>query len=224
MLYDFITSNRSELIKRCRGKVAKRAAANPAGAGQVVPISPLQDAGQGVPLFLSQLVDTLRTEHSTKSRPEQPEKTPAPTEIGRGAALHGADLMRRGYSVDEVVHDYGDICQAVTELAIELNEPVSTDEFHTLNRCLDNAIADAVTSYTDNASGKLNGAAKIAERQLQLIELAIQLVAAMKTGKIALNGATTAALDIWLLELRDLTKNSRPEIAPAPQTISLPKR
>jgi hypothetical protein len=41
----------------------------------------------------------------------------------------------------------GDVCQAVTELAIELQIPIGTDDFHTLNRCLDNAIASAVTEY-----------------------------------------------------------------------------
>jgi hypothetical protein len=25
-----------------------------------------------------------------------------------------------------VVHDYGDVCQAITELAVELNAPIST--------------------------------------------------------------------------------------------------
>jgi hypothetical protein len=117
-------------------------------AGKVAPIFPPQAANEGVPLFLSQLVDVLRHEHSAAGKPAQePQKTPAPTAIGRGAALHGADLLRRGYSVDEVVHDYGDICQAVTELAIELNESVTKEEFRTLNLCLDNAIADAVTAY-----------------------------------------------------------------------------
>jgi hypothetical protein len=41
----------------------------------------------------------------------------------------------------------GDVCQAITELAVELNAPISTDDFRTLNRCLDDAIAGAVTEY-----------------------------------------------------------------------------
>jgi hypothetical protein len=45
-----------------------------------------------------------------------------------------------------VVHDDGNVCQAVTELAVKLDEPVSVAEFHTLNRCLDNAICSAVTA------------------------------------------------------------------------------
>ena len=44
-------------------------------------------------------------------------------------------------------HDYGDLCQAVTELAHEKEAAITVDEFHTFNRCLDNAIADAVTEF-----------------------------------------------------------------------------
>ena len=49
--------------------------------------------------------------------------------------------------MDQVVHDYGDLCQAVTELAFERNAGIAVGEFHTLNRLLDNAIAAAVTEY-----------------------------------------------------------------------------
>jgi len=65
----------------------------------------------------------------------------------RAAAVHGAALLARGYTVAQVVHDYGDLCQAITELAVELAAPISTEDFHTLNLCLDNAIAEAVTEY-----------------------------------------------------------------------------
>src|SRR5690348_15397486 len=57
------------------------------------------------------------------------------------------ELLQQGFTVDQVVHDYGDLCQAITDLAFDQSAPISTDEFRTLNRCLDNAIADAVTEY-----------------------------------------------------------------------------
>ena len=52
-----------------------------------------------------------------------------------------------GFDVSQVVHDYGDICQAITELAREQKAPITVKEFHTLNRCLDAAIAEAVTEH-----------------------------------------------------------------------------
>src|SRR6202789_1267536 len=137
MLHEFLTSNRQLLISRCREKVAKR----------FEPPEILATIDHGVPLFLQQLVETLRDEQNTDIRSVDSERTPAPTEIGRAAALHGAELLRLGFSVDQVVHDYGDVCQCVTALAVEQEVPISTDEVLTLNRCLDNAIADAVASF-----------------------------------------------------------------------------
>src|SRR5471030_2405894 len=138
MLHEFLTTNREELIARCREKAAKRFdfADVPAAFDQ------------GIPLLLDQLCDALREEAASPTLVVvEPQKTPAPTVIGRAAAVHGAELLRQGYTVDQVVHDYGDVCQAVTEMAIERKKPVATDEFRILNRSLENAIADAVTAY-----------------------------------------------------------------------------
>jgi len=43
--------------------------------------------------------------------------------IANTAAQHGADLLRKGFTVSQVVHEYGDVCQAITELAIEKDAP-----------------------------------------------------------------------------------------------------
>ena len=68
--------------------------------------------------------------------------------IGSAATRHGGQLQARGYSVSQVVHHYGEVCQAVTELAAEQQAPITPEEFHTLNGCLDTAIAEAVTEHT----------------------------------------------------------------------------
>ena len=201
MLHEFLASNRIELIRRCRAKVAKRF--EPSNVPEAV--------DHGVPLFLQQLVDTLR-EQSTGSRSfADSTPAPAPTEIGRAAALHGTELLRVGYSVDQVVHNYGDVCQAVTELALEQQAPILTDEFRTLNRCLDDAIADAVTAFVgkrgiptpDNqAPAAHEGFGSRAEKQRRLLDVAIQTFSAIKTGNIGLTGATGTVLFNALLELR----------------------
>jgi hypothetical protein len=139
MLHKFLTLNRELLIERCKEKVAKRFADSEV---------PLIHKTRGVPVFLQQLMDSLRDPNFPPSVAPIPAAAPAPTEIGRAAALHGAELLRLGYSIDEVVHDYGDVCQSVTELAIERSVPISVLEFRTLNMCIDNAIADAVTAFS----------------------------------------------------------------------------
>ena len=47
----------------------------------------------------------------------------------------------------DVVREYGDVCQAVTELAIEQGVQISVNEFRVFNRCLDEAIAGAVSHF-----------------------------------------------------------------------------
>ena len=39
-----------------------------------------------------------------------------------------------GFTVSQVVHDDGDLCQAITEVVVEQNAPITTEEFHILNR------------------------------------------------------------------------------------------
>ncbi len=142
MMHQFLTTNRLALIERCRSKVAQRPA----------PLATPEELEHGIPLFLDQLIKTLRVEQTRDpmrsrkvSGPE--DGTQALSEIGETATLHGRELLQHGFTVDQVVHDYGDLCQAVTDLAFEQNAPIETDEFRTLNRCLDNAIAVAVTEF-----------------------------------------------------------------------------
>src|SRR5581483_9804420 len=96
---------------------------------------PAADSHYGVPLFLDQLVDTLRANGTPNLA------------IATSAALHGHDLLMKGFTVSQVVHDYGDVCQAITELAIFTDAPIDTADFRTMNRCLDEAIAGAVTVF-----------------------------------------------------------------------------
>ena len=35
-------------------------------------------------------------------------------EMVSSACLHGSDLLRQGFTVSQVVHDYGDVCQSIT--------------------------------------------------------------------------------------------------------------
>src|SRR5687767_7976488 len=78
MLQEFIELNREEIIQRCRAKVATRS------------LPPVTEAeiNFGVPLFLDQLVDALRSGTTSTS-----------TQIGRSAGQHGHDLLLQGLSV-----------------------------------------------------------------------------------------------------------------------------
>lgn len=214
MLHELLSSNREELIRRCRTKAAKRFSPGAIPAG----------LDHGVPLFLQQLIDTLQREQMTNVRlVAEPQAAPGTTAIGRSAALHGADMLGQGYSVDQVVHDYGDVCQAATELAIEQKEIIGTDEFRTLNRCLDDAIADAVAAYGGAHQVSVNSETQALHDRLQvfageqrrLLDIAVQSYAAIKTGNIGVTGATGGLLLHALFELRSLTTRTLAEIGAA---------
>lgn len=217
MLHEFLAENREELIERCRAKVARRIAPRPTEP----------ELKHGIPLFLEQLTQILRREQ-TSSQADRPlpsglEKVheSAPSELGSAAASHGTELLRQGFTVDLVVHDYGDLCQAITELAVEQRAPIETDEFRTLNMCLDNAIADAVTEYArqrerviaDEGRAVANERLGYLAHELRnLLNSAMLAVAAVKSGNVGLTGATGAVLDRSLLGLRDLIDRSLAEV------------
>src|SRR5688572_5023538 len=227
MLHVFLTANRQTLITRCRDKVARRIPQHPGNA----------ELRHGVPVFLEQLVDTLRLEQTSTplasfevSGPPSPQKTPASSEIGRSAAKHGSELLRQGFTVDQVVHDYGDLCQAITELALEQDARVTTGEFRTLNRCLDNAIADAVTEFgrqrDDQVSNEGTRAmgerlGTLAHELRNLLDAAMLAVAAIKAGGVGLRGATGAALDRSLIGLRIVIDRS---LADVRLSVGMPTR
>jgi hypothetical protein len=147
MLHEFLSSHRTVIIDRCREMAATRSDTK---------TMPDED-NHGVPIFLDQVIETLTVEHT--SEPQNDDSITArnargeiASDVGTTAGLHGSDLFRTGYTIDQVVRDYGDVCQAVTKLAIETAAPISVEEFRTFNRCLDNAIAGAVTEYAKHTS------------------------------------------------------------------------
>jgi hypothetical protein len=142
MLHEFLKSNRTVIIDRCRVMVASRSDA------KTTP----DELVHGIPIFLDQVIKTLIGEQTSgpqddKSISVRNARGGIPSDIGTMAGLHGHDLFHQGFTIEQVVRDYGDVCQAVTKLAIETKVPISVEEFRTFNRCLDNAIAGAVTEY-----------------------------------------------------------------------------
>lgn len=218
MLREFLSANRTELIKRCRAKVSLRPA----------PRATPQEVEHGIPLFLDQLVETLRVDQlggGAEGRRTTGQagaaKVNALSNITTSATKHGNELMKQGFTVEQVVHDYGDLCQAVTELAMEKKAPVTADEFHTLNRCLDDAIASAVSEFgwqRDQQASETSSRAMserlgfLAHEQRNFLNTAILSFAAIKAGTVAVNGATAAVLDRSLIGLRDLIDHALADV------------
>ena len=216
-MHDFLANNHDDLITRCAEKVARRPKR---GATR-------QQLENGIPMFLHQLTRTLEAEQGgeagagTKISGASGGDTTKLSEMGVTAAAHGTELLKLGYSVDQVVHDYGDLCQSITDLAFERDAPFSVDEFRTLNRCLDNAIADAVTEFSAQRdstiaaqqSFDLNERVGFLMHELRnSVGTATLAVHALEAGNLTLAGATGTVLKRSLASLSTLIEGSLAEV------------
>ena len=208
-MHRFLDNNRDELIARCKSKVAQR----PQRAATD------QQLANGVPLFLDQLIRTLKAERV--GEPEDGLKisgasggdTLAIGQIGVSATAHGKQLKSLGYSVDQVVHDYGDLCQAITDLAVERDAPFAVDEFRTLNRCLDNAIAGAVVEFchereadvaTGHAEESREKIALFAHELRSSLHTATSAFSALQAGNLPVGGSTGSLVGRCLAAMASL--------------------
>ena len=198
MLFEFVAEHREEIIRRCRAKLKRRSS----------PALTPAELEYGVPQFLDQLVYALRHRLSTNS------------EIDASARRHGHDLHLQGFTVSQVVHDYGDVCQSITDLALQLDAPISVDDFRTLNRCLDEAIASAVTEFGRGNQSLLDAESARDDERLgflaheirNLVGTASVAFEVLRTGNVGVGGSTGDVLQRSLSALRDLITRSLAEV------------
>ena len=202
MLHEFVLLNRDELIRRCRARVATRS----------IPLPSEAELTSGVPLFLDQLIESLKSGLAQSAA------------MDSSARAHGLDLLNHGFTVSQVVHGYGDVCQSITALADETGAPISVADFSALNRCLDDAIASAVTMFgresLHQASLKRSTDAERSGERVgffvhelrNLVGTAIVAFEVLKQGQTGISGSTGAVLHRSLGGLRDLVAQSLNEV------------
>jgi len=199
MLHEFVILHRDEIIRRCRAKVVLRS----------VPTPTTLEIDHGVPLFLDQLADALRLGHGSSAA------------MARSAVLYGHDLRRQGFTVSQVVHDYGDVCQSITELAVETNAPIGADDFRMLNACLDDVIAIAVTQYAregrqsdmDTEAIRSNERLGFFVHELRnLLNTATLAFEVLRSGNVGVAGSTGRVLQRSLAGARDLISRSLAQV------------
>jgi signal transduction histidine kinase len=191
MLHEFITSNRVEIIARCRAKISSRPAPRATDA----------ELEYGVPLFLTQLCETLQLVGGSN---------PA---ILDTATRHAGDLLARGFSVAQVVQDYGGVCQAITELVGETQVEITAGEFQALNACLDEAIAGAVTEYArlrEHEGTERMG--RLAHELRNHLNSALLSYEMLKMGTVGIVSSTGAVLGRSLVGLRGLIDRELAEV------------
>jgi signal transduction histidine kinase len=199
MLHHFVTACREELIRLTREKIAQRAA----------PRAVEEEIEHGVPLFLDHLVQALRR--------EAPSSAVAHQEMGENAAQHGQNMLQQGFTVSQLVHNYGAVCQAITQLAGERGMEISAEDYRVLNSFLDEAIAEAVTGYGKKreqilSEQELGRLGFLAHELRNLISTALLAYQALKSGRVGITGNTGDALGRSLKSLRNLVDRSLAEV------------
>jgi signal transduction histidine kinase len=196
MLDEFIATHREVIIARTRDKLASRTAPHPTDV----------EMSHGVPLFLDQLAARLRVDAD-----------PGADQLGASASIHGGELLSAGFTIGQVVQDYGDICQAITELAVELGPQITNEDFRTLNLCLDIAITDAVTEYARQSERAIRGRGVehlgfLSHELRNMLNTATLAFEAVRSGSVAPGGTTASLVTKSLAGMSDLVSRSLAEV------------
>ncbi len=130
MLHDFLTKEREPILAQCEDAILSF-------GEQVGTRKPMSG---GWHLFYDQLIDLLKRDQPFEFHTERGIYT-------QDAETHAKEYLRLGYTVSEVVHSYGVICQTITRFADEMSFNITSREFRQLNLSLDTAIAEAVTEF-----------------------------------------------------------------------------
>ena len=185
-LHALISARRDEIVARTRVSAALRSS-----------LSSDIESDETISRFLDQLSEALRGAPAW-SKPME-----------NDARAHGGRLSGLGYTVSEVVHSYGDICQAVTQLAAEVDAPIASDDFGAFNHLLDEAIANALVEYEVQQEAAI--LRKGTEREISLslafqdrLSIAIAASNALTMAAASTNGSMETLLDSSLLGLQIL--------------------
>ena len=194
MLHNFITERRDQITDRAT--LLSRARD---------PLVHSESPTEEVSAFLTQVSTALR-------QGKMPSSYNA-SAINSTAGRNGANMLRAGHPIVDVVQAYGDVCQAVTALAVEMQVPISAADFCVFNRCLDDAIGHAVSEYnriTEETRAvaetqRLGLAAHELRDQLQTARLSLAL---LKSSGESLDGISGQMLERSLMNLSELIERT----------------
>lgn len=204
MLYEFLGQYKKEIIQLCKDKVLADSDSRPTTA--------LLD--KGLPVFYDELIGVLKRTAALGS----PEQVLFNNKIREGdAAEHGKESLRLGYTISQVVHSYGAVCQAITQFVQTKSYTVTSREFEDLNLSLDCAIAEAVTEYEKLQSDKVSDL-EDARLAVLMHEMGNALVAAIaahemiQKGRVGSAGVTSEILSRSHERMQHLIRNAETEI------------
>jgi signal transduction histidine kinase len=227
MLREFLIDNEKEVLKLTESKTLELSGVRPTSV----------KLKEGLPIFFKQLLSVLAAEAAgtaevnkidgpalVKAANESDEPAiakaslhPQDAKMAMEAGFQGKELFRLGYTLSHVVHAYGSMCQAITQIATEKKTTITPAEFNDLNRCLDVAIAGAVTEYQSvhNTHEKglqikhLGFLAHELRNSLSIVTTSLQLI---QRGTVGFGGSTAEVLNNSLKNMAELIDRSLAEV------------
>jgi signal transduction histidine kinase len=225
-LVEFLKTHEKEILSSIEEMSSALAGARPAS----------EPPKRGLPIFFKQLIHVL--EHApaepvhsdvdkdgmvrAANSSDEPAIAvaagrPYDVEVAKSAGAYGKELQLLGYTLSHVVHAYGAICQSITQVAIAKKAAISNEEFRELNRCLDTAIAGAVTVFhAERAEGQnaretehLGFLAHELRNGLAIVNTALRVI---KNGTVGFGGSTGQVLDRALKRVQELIDRSLAEV------------
>ena len=198
-LHEFLTANRREILDRSQSKLERRDALT----------STTVEPATGLPAFLDQMIVILRASKDGRGDERG--------DVAASAKLHGGALLRRGLTLGQVVQDYGSICQSITEMADERSVAIAAAEFHTFNRCFDEAVAQAVTEYERQRDRTVGGMGAVhlgflAHEMRNLLTAAVLTFELVKKDSVEAQDRAGASLGRSLRSMRILIDRTLSEV------------
>lgn len=228
VLGDFIHTNQRDLMALCSARAARRAGA----------VAPRAESQFGTRHFLEALPSALSaaTETGATSDSADDARGLGLADINSIAARHGMEMLSSGAPLEWVVHEYGDVCQAITQLAQRRNAVIPTRDFEALNWCLDNAMASAVSEYAhqhellssrESSETMHESLGRLADELRVPLAAALDATSAMRAGSPGASRADMLSLEGHLGALREVIDRSlamirlRSGMTACPETIAV---
>ena len=198
MLSKLLAAHRGEILAQTRLRVGRRSPPTASSAELTHLLG-----------FLDQLDEALRrsASHLAVNR----------SELQESGGRYGHELFSKGLTVAQIVHDYADLCHVALELAVERGINIPAEDLSTLNLCLDDAIAGAVTEYTRELERETAGKGTerlgvLADEMRNQLTPAMLAFAAIKNGTVAAGGSTAMVIDRNLAVLLRLIESSLADV------------
>ena len=197
LMLDVIRDNRELLERRSREIFLANAVPNPSE----------EELNHGIPILIDQITEALGSE--TGSVPEQA--------IEDVATQYGGRLFGLGFTIAELVHAYGAVCQAVMEVGGQRGASFIPEDYELLNRILDVAIAAAVSEHQRRGNEEIvrrdvthvGGLAHELRNAVAAASAAFQII---REGSVGVAGRTADVLQRSLIRIGDLIDRTMSEV------------